>query len=193
MKSRRREGGNFSNIFSGTAFCADCGRALSSAPGGRLVCGGYKAKGRSFCTSHSVNFGELCGKIKKMLSERLALSGEERDALFKDVSGKSALLKELSEAEERITALFADKYEGKIPAPQFEALYAKYEGERKRAEEGLKRKDRKEERRAFEERLEELYGKEPLTREEVLTFIEKIEVHEGEREKRVDVRLKFTP
>lgn len=60
MSERASARGEMKNIFSGIAKCADCGRNMSSARGGRLVCGGYKAGGRAVCTAHAVD----CERLK---------------------------------------------------------------------------------------------------------------------------------
>lgn len=67
--------GSFQNIFSGLAFCADCGKPMS-AVGSRkkgalatLVCGAYKAHGKEACTNHAIDYSALLELVQAELKE----------------------------------------------------------------------------------------------------------------------------
>lgn len=68
----------FRNVFAGVAVCADCGRAMTTAPSRKkgavcnLCCGAYKARGATACSNHFIDYGALYDAVLADLNERLA-------------------------------------------------------------------------------------------------------------------------
>jgi len=72
QRRRAEEKSGFQNAFSGMAFCADCGRHMSTAfSHGKayLVCGGYKAGGRTKCGSHRTEYDALWKTAQETVCE----------------------------------------------------------------------------------------------------------------------------
>lgn len=143
---RPREG-RFSNLFSGVAFCADCGLIMSAVGSRRrgaeagLVCGGYKRRGRAACTSHSIDYGELkeivlaalrarcrldAGGVQSLIAA--ALSGAD-GAAARNAREIAALDKRRRELDAVIAALYEDRCRGAIGNARFSQLLAAYEAE----------------------------------------------------------------
>lgn len=73
LAKRSRPGGGFENIFSGLAYCADCGSRMSTVGTRRagspcaLACGAYKRGGTAACTNHHIDYLTLCGAVREAL------------------------------------------------------------------------------------------------------------------------------
>ena len=79
LDRRTGEKRGFENVFSGIAYCADCGARMSTVGTRRadspcaLACGRYKQKGSTACTNHHIDYltlyntvlGELNGHLKQ--------------------------------------------------------------------------------------------------------------------------------
>lgn len=198
----------FTNIFSGIAFCADCGRAMSSASGkngspASLVCGGYKAHGKRLCTSHSIDYTVLSSAVKKALSSALSLTEEEKEYLLAEsraaLSDCRNLEQKLASAEKKLTGLFADKYSGAVPPSQFDSLLPRFQSERDNALRLLdeaRKKNKNEDMINLSQRLSLLAPGSNLTTEILFTFIDKITVcqaalNNGVKKQTVNIYFKF--
>ena len=68
---KKAEARSQANPFAGLLFCGDCGRPFSignrTAKGCTLVCSGYKAHGRTACSSHRIDSAALLQYIQQQL------------------------------------------------------------------------------------------------------------------------------
>ncbi len=199
----------FANIFSGTAFCADCGRAMSSASTRKkgspasLVCGGYKAHGKRVCTSHSIDYAALFSAVKAALSAALSLTEDEKERLLTESASAltdcGSLEQRLASAEKKLTGLFADKYSGAVPLPQFDSLLPRFQSERDNALrllEEARQKSKDEAKTALRQRLSLIDPVSDLTPEILFTFVDKITVcqaasENGVKKQTVNIYFKF--
>lgn len=145
-----KKGAGFTNIFSGLAKCADCGRNMSSVgtrkkgSPANLACGAYKLYGKKECTNHYIDYNVLAQTILEILRTKIKLTEADKEELLQQM--KSADQKDSRAADDtvyketqkklelvrfKIEKLFDDKYSGHIPAEQFKHLRAKYEAEQK--------------------------------------------------------------
>ena len=141
--------GEFYNLFSGIAKCADCGRNMS-ATGTRkkgspanLTCGGYKLYGADECSNHFIDYNVLYEIVLTSLKEQLHISHEERDAILDDVQKRklsiakqqdnskevSVIKKRLCELETLIGKLYEDNAAGRLSDARMNKLLPKYEQE----------------------------------------------------------------
>lgn len=150
MRSRtvKRERG-FRNLFSGLAFCADCGKAMSTVgtrkrgDTANLNCGGYKQGGTRCCSNHTIAYDTLYEAVLLALREALSLTVAQKDQLLREMLLRAAgrEREEQKRREEKaallgqkLERLLDDKYAGYITREQFEGLYARYTAERAAAE-----------------------------------------------------------
>ena len=147
MKSRICEKkGQFNNIFSGIAKCADCGRNMSSVgtrkkdSPANLACGGYKLYGSRECTNHFIDYNILFHIVLDAVQQQANLSPVERDALYPELctqigmemedEGESEVKKLQAEDEKLnriIELLYEDHLNEKISEDRFYKLLQKYE------------------------------------------------------------------
>ena len=141
--------GEFFNLFSGIAKCADCGRNMS-ATGTRkkgspanLVCGGYKLYGGDECSNHFIDYNVLYEIVLTSLKEQLCISREDRSAILDKVQRQSQkqerkrdratelapLKKRLRELESIIEKLYEDNAAGRLTDARMNKLLPKYEQE----------------------------------------------------------------
>lgn len=82
LAKRSRVGSGFENIFSGLAYCADCGSRMSTVGTRRagspcaLACGGYKRGGASACTNHHIDYLTLCDAVRGALRSAVPTAEE---------------------------------------------------------------------------------------------------------------------
>ncbi len=147
----------YRSIFSGLAYCADCGAKLTLKSGSGkktehhyFLCSSYRSKKGRPCTIHSIREDILCEQtlVALRLVTSLAVNYEEEfrklvtDAsekeLKKEVSdGKKKLTKaqiRLSEVRRIVKKLYEDNVNGKISDDDFKDLNADYSAERKTLE-----------------------------------------------------------
>lgn len=141
--------GEFYNLFSGIAKCADCGRNMS-ATGTRkkgspanLCCGGYKLYGADECSNHFIDYNVLYEIVLTSLKEPLSISREERSAVLDNVNKRqlslvkqqdrskelSGIKKRLRELESIIGKLYEDNAAGRLSDARMDKLLPKYEQE----------------------------------------------------------------
>ncbi|MFQ9126267.1 MAG: zinc ribbon domain-containing protein [Butyricicoccaceae bacterium] len=129
-------------MFTGIAFCADCGRAMSTVgtrrKGSRadLACGGYKQHGRSACTRHGTNYEALEATVLDVLHRHLALTEREkaelRERLMHSLCSQEGRTRTVcgavfSRTEDTIAALYLDRASGRVAADSFYAALHRLE------------------------------------------------------------------
>ena len=139
--------GVFDNLFSGLAFCADCGKAMSTVGTRKkgsvanLACGAYKLRGLSACTNHFISYEALYQCVLETVRRYVCLSEEECDALFERLSrrlrlderereanrARERLAQELKRTQRLVAQLYEDRMAGKIGEANFYPLLEKYE------------------------------------------------------------------
>ena len=139
--------GAFQNLFSGLAFCADCGKAMSTVgtrkrgSAANLACGAYKLHGSSACTNHFIRYETLYQCVLDAVRRYVCLTEEECDALFErlncrlhldartDEAGRArARLEKALERTRRLVAqLYEDRTAGRIGETNFYPLLEKFE------------------------------------------------------------------
>lgn len=139
--------GAFQNLFSGLAFCADCGKAMSTVgtrkrgSAANLACGAYKLHGSSACTNHFIRYETLYQCVLEAVRRYVCLTEEECDALFErlncrlhldartDEAGRArARLEKALERTRRLVAqLYEDRTAGRIGETNFYPLLEKFE------------------------------------------------------------------
>ncbi|MCB6364971.1 recombinase family protein [Intestinibacillus massiliensis] len=210
-KSRRCPGeGTFCNLFSGLAFCADCGKAMS-AVGTRkkgsvanLACGAYKAAGNQACTNHFIAYEALyqcvldalracasptqaeCGLLFGRLCEKLRPEPRAQRAGRQ----REALQKELRRLGGMVGQLYDDRMQGRLGETNFYPLLARYEQRTAEIQRQLAALDAEspqtgwEARQARDARLRQViarYAALPaLTPAVLFELVERIEVGQGE-------------
>ncbi len=214
---RPREG-RFSNLFSGIAFCADCGLIMSAVGSRRrgaeasLVCGGYKRRGRAACTSHGIDYSELKEIVLAALQTRCRPDADEAQFLVaaaltgadgaaaKAAHELAALDRRRRELDAVIASLYEDRCRGAIGDARFFQLLAAYEAEAetldrtaallRRTAAHVASPAERDASDSAEDALRRLLGVPELTRELLLAFVERIEVGQGRYEKTERGRVK---
>lgn len=78
LDKRTGEKSGFCNIFSGVAYCADCGARMTTVGTRRkgspcaLACARYKQRGRAGCTNHHIDYKTLYDTVRSELERELA-------------------------------------------------------------------------------------------------------------------------
>lgn len=149
QRASRRCGrkGKFDNLFSGLAFCADCGKAMSTVgtrkkgSAANLACGAYKLRGTTACTNHFIAYEALYQCVLEAVRRCVSLSEAECDALFARLSrrlrlderereanrARERLAQELKRTQRLVAQLYEDRMAGKIGEANFYPLLEKYE------------------------------------------------------------------
>jgi len=211
--------GEFRNLFSGIARCADCGRNMS-ATGTRkkgspanLTCGGYKLYGGGACTNHFIDYNVLCGLVLASLKEQLRLSTKEREEIIRAAREKrrpagdgDRRAQELAAARRRsreldgiIEKLYEDYAQGLIGDARRSKLLQRYEREAEEIGERFKQLEKADEEaqpfaqepyEAFAARLRKVTDLTELTPQLVYKLIDHIEIGQGGYEKTEQGRVK---
>lgn len=149
QRSARRcdRNGTFSNLFSGIAFCLDCGKAMSTVGTRRkgsaadLACGAYKFRGTSACSNHFISYESLYRCVLEAVRRYVCLSEAECCILFERLNrrlrlgelGQEArrererLTQELERVRRLIAQLYEDRAAGRIGETNFYPLLERYE------------------------------------------------------------------
>ena len=137
----------FSNLFSGLAFCLDCGKAMSTVGTRRkgsaanLACSAYKLRGTAACSNHFIFYESLYRCVLKTVRQYVCLSEQDCDTLFErlqhrlrlDERGREAsrererLTQELERVQRLVAQLYEDRAAGKIGDTNFYPLLERYE------------------------------------------------------------------
>lgn len=134
--------GNFQNIFSGIAVCADCGHHMTPSPsrkkGARynLCCGTYKQRGAKACSNHFIDYDQLYHAVLHDLQMQIMLSPEEKleilvnlqtaeakRQLSKTSQAAADKLKQLEARHRDVSRLTQNLYEDHVFARITEASY----------------------------------------------------------------------
>lgn len=209
--------GEFSNIFSGVARCADCGRGMSTVGTRKkgspasLACGGYKLYGSKACTNHFIDYNALYRVVLEAVREQAALTPGERAALYRTLSaqlgaeldagdgaGEAERLRgERGRLERLIGQLYDDRLEGKLSEARFYRLLEKYEGQSRALEERLDAlpgpadgADREEALARLAELVEQSGAPAQLTAGLLFALVDRIEVGQGRYEQTEHGRVK---
>ena len=209
--------GAFDNLFSGLAFCADCGKAMSTVgtrkkgSAANLACGAYKQYGTSACTNHFISYEALYRCVLEAVRRYVCLSEEECDALFErlnrrlrlDERGREAnsererLDKELNRTQRLIAQLYEDRMAGRIGETNFYPLLEQYEQKTAQLQaqmDALQPDSGEDSLRQQQERLRAIIRRyqdiDELTPSLLFELIERIEVGQGTYEKSEKGRVK---
>ena len=122
--------GNFSNIFSGIAKCADCGHNMSSTKSNKkgsqanLVCGKYKLYGKNECSNHFIDYDELYKIVLTTLKDIFKIDEIQKDIIIKKAQNEylkqsatnknSKVILELRKRLKDISGMFEKIYEDHI-------------------------------------------------------------------------------
>ncbi len=204
--------GEFFNLFSGIAKCADCGRNMS-ATGTRkkgshanLTCGGYKLYGGGECSNHFIDYNVLYEIVLNSLKEQIRISHQDRSAIIDNAmqhqqkqerkKGRSAelapLKKRLRDLENIIEKLYEDNAAGRLSDARMNKLLPKHEQEAETLESRMSAMEKANEvleapQRASREKLDKLLQQITdvieLTPKLLFKLIDRIEVSQGHYEK----------
>lgn len=139
--------GTFENLFSGLAFCMDCGKAMSTVgtrkkgSAANLACGAYKLHGASACSNHFIAYESLYRCVLEAVRRYVCLSEEECDALFERLNRRLRLAEreqeagrererleqELARMQRLVAQLYEDRSAGRIGGTNFYPLLERYE------------------------------------------------------------------
>lgn len=209
--------GAFSNLFSGLAFCMDCGKAMSTVGTRRkgsaanLACGAYKLRGTAACSNHFISYESLYRCVLDAVRRYVCLSEQDCDALFErlqhrlrlDERGREAgrererLTQELTRVQRLVAQLYEDRAADKIGETNFYPLLERYECKTAALErqiEALQPDDEVKSLRRLQERLWTLIHRytdvEELTPSLLFELIERIEVGQGTYKKTEKGKMK---
>lgn len=202
---------NFSNVFSGIAKCADCGRNMSITGSRKkgsiynLVCGGYKLYGSRECSNHFIDYELLYHIVLQELQTLISLTESDKRDIMGELSTLSAeeqtsetdsemkaLQKRENELDRVIQRLYEDNISGKLDDTRFYKLLDNYEAEQKgiatRMSALAKPKEPESDAKAayqrFFARLNEVSNIQTLSPELLHKLIDKIEICQGNHEDR---------
>ena len=194
------------SIFGGVAFCEKCGHALCSYgsvyKGDRekywfLNCNHTRKDLPDPCTGVRIRYADLCEILRQELNQFIALSDEQIEDMVKSIAEREASTSKTAErkaqkdrAEARlkvidkmVTKLYMDNAQGLLSGDRLERLVADLEKESKGLEAQLAQLrvsepagEAAENYRRFFDLIRQHAHIDTLTREDVLTFVERIEV-----------------
>ena len=205
LKKRGRQLSLNSNIglFAGFIKCGDCGRRLAKVKNGGktyYVCGTYKHYSSKLCSRHTVDEEFLENLILQKINEEFAklddsdfVVEKQKKKKVKDVSLYKAKL-------ERLYKLKKESYEdykaGMLTKGEYLSYREDYNKEELlingQMEAILSAADETEERSLWIENLKKCRKLEHLDRTVLVCILDGITVYEDEKEKRVEIRLKYT-
>ena len=202
--------GEFNNLFSGIAKCADCGKNMSAAGTHRkgatanLVCGRYKLYGRDECSNHFISYDMLYDMVFSLIRKFVKLSDQEEDEIIKTVRQRAEKQKEKTNIQEELASLetrnreldslieklYEDYAARMIGAERMNKLLGKYEAESRDIQNQINATEQKEKFVSPEnsdDKLKKLLKAytEPteLTQEMLYCLIDRIEISQGIYEK----------
>ena len=204
--------GEFYNLFSGIAKCADCGRNMS-ATGTRkkgspanLTCGGYKLYGADECSNHFIDYNVLYEIVLTSLKEQLSISREEHMTILDNAQKRRLSIvkqqdsskdlgdikKRLRELESIIGKLYEDNAAGRLSDARMNKLLPKYEQEAEtlesriteiESEEAAPAQSEQASREKLDKLLHQFTDVTELTPKLLFKLIDHIEVGQGRYEK----------
>ncbi|MDD4699815.1 MAG: recombinase family protein [Oscillospiraceae bacterium] len=154
--------GQFSNLFSGIAKCADCGRNMSTVgtrkkgATANLACGGYKLYGSKECSNHFIDYDTLYEIVLSSIRELVQLSEQDETGVLDAVqiqvkkqntqSNKineiTSLKKRSRELDALIEKLYEDNVQGLLSTERMNKMLQKYEAESREIAEQLEQKEK---------------------------------------------------
>ncbi len=203
---------DFTNVFSGIAKCADCGRNMTTSPTRKkgstcsLCCGAYKAYGAKECGNHFIDYDLLYRIVTEELRSMLQLTEEERQEILSSLAQeeesrgseeskktgdllrkKESRLKEVNTLIKRAFELYAL---GNQSETTYSELTADYETERQELQQTIQDlrarlepdTSREDQYKRFFALLDEVRNIESLTPALVKKLIDRIEVEQGRYE-----------
>ena len=209
----------FSNVFSGLAVCADCGRSMSTVGSRKqnspynLACGGYKLYGSAECTNHFIEYNTLYDLVLNAINEQIQMSQVERNALIDELhkaekvsASKAATQKELKALRSRLKEIdrlieksYVDKVNGLLSEARFKKLLDSFEAESLSQKQKIASLEKScnsvcESEQASQARFEKLISQynriDVLTPDLLFKLIERIEVSQGSYEKTLNGKTK---
>lgn len=109
--------GGFTNVFSGIAKCADCGKNMSTVGSRRkgaranLACGAYKLHGSKACSNHFIDYDVLYQIVLKTIQNIMRLSKEDQADILKAASERVKKQQDNNHTEKEILSLKKRKQE----------------------------------------------------------------------------------
>lgn len=211
VSRKNHPAGGFENVFSGIAFCADCGRNMTATASHKkgasynLCCGGYKNAGSQRCTNHFIDYGFLREAVWNELRRWLDLTDADSVELIKKLQqgqksrGPSRQQEEkaLGEMRKRQTItegvlkrLYEDQIAGKISPEFFTSQHQAYTTEWENLRLAIEQLEKRCAQDAavpmdcarFFARLEETRQDEILPRPLLQALVERIEIGQGSYE-----------
>lgn len=207
----------FSNLFSGLAFCKDCGKAMSTVgtrkkgSAANLACGAYKLRGISACSNHFIAYETLYRCVLEAVRQYVCLSEQECSALFErlkrrlrlDKRGQETgrererLTQEIGQVQRLVAQLYEDRAADRIGEANFYPILERYEQRTAALQQqidALQPDSGAESLHWLQERLRAIIGRytdvEELTPSLLFELIERIEVGQGTYEKTGKGRVK---
>lgn len=194
------------SIFSGIAFCAQCGHALCSCgtvyKGERekywyLSCNRHRLDITDSCVGVRIKYSDILEVVRQDLNSLISLSPEEKEAVAREAmrrAGDDNLIKvkqlqlqkakaRLSTIDKVITKLYTDNAEGKIDDSRLERMLSELQRESAGLEKTIDRlsvidsvNETQESYRAFFELANKYTYIKELDRDTLVTFVRRIEV-----------------
>lgn len=211
----------FTNLFSGIAKCADCGRNMSTVGTNKkgalhnLTCGGYKQFGKMACTSHLIDYHALYQIVLMTLRSQIHLTPEEQNLWLLEMLSEQKMDKTtLTEAKNKLflvsgklTKAYDKKFADEIDDETFETLRTKYTQEKEKLTLFIKEEERRDRaktdtqqqtkrREELKKLLSSFSHLEKLDSHTVFRLIERIDVHQGTyaggvKRQQIDIYFKF--
>jgi DNA invertase Pin-like site-specific DNA recombinase len=215
IRRKNHPSGGFQNVFSGIAFCADCGRNMTATASRKrgtsynLCCGGYKNTGSHACTNHFIDYNFLRDTVWQEIKTWLDLSPDERNALAENLqkaqtkkqSQTGRMTDALEEMQQRqrviqsvLKKLYEDQATGKISMAFFEAQHEEYTKEWQSLQASISQLTSQQaaldsSQSAYDKffvLLDETMDRETLTKPILHKLVERIEVSQGHYERDSD-------
>jgi site-specific DNA recombinase len=206
---RPRRGSGFENIFSGLAFCADCGSAMSSVTSRKkgssmnLACGAYKARGKAACTNHFISFGELCELVLRSLCQELKLTPGQEEEILQSALRKARALpdekllrRRLAETDSALMRAYDDFARGALDSAGLDTVLCSCSRRRSTLLAELEDLSRSPRPEAALHLLRGLTYPTELSRDMLHRYVKRIEIHQavsenGQKRQRVDICWRF--
>lgn len=209
--------GAFSNLFSGLAFCMDCGKAMSAVgtrkkgSAANLACGAYKLRGIAACSNHFISYESLYRCVLEAVRQYVCLSERDCNALFerlqhrlcldergrKESREREHLTQKHKQVQRLVAQLYEDRAAGKIGETNFYPLLERYEQKTaalRQQIDALQPDSGQEAVQRLQQRLWTIIRRytdvEELTPSLLFALIERIEVGQGTYEKAEKGRVK---
>lgn len=202
----------FTNIFSGIAKCADCGKNMTTAPSKKkgvshnLCCGAYKLHGAKACSNHFIDYDLLYSIILQELQTWLKLSDADQEEIIKcavwEAKKKqqhhSEMMEPIKKMEMRVQeistllkTLYEDYIFHRVEKNIYEKLYSDYSAELNSLEKSISELKKqaqshevtRESYKEFFSLLSTVTNITTITRPILHKLIDKIEVEQGDYQK----------